>query len=379
MVHMQAKVYLDNASTTKINKEVLSSYQKLIATYFENSDALYDSGVFVKNLQENSRNAIASYFNVAANSVIFTSGASEANNMAIKGVALASKDKKHIITSSVEHASVLNSIKQLKNEFNYEVTILDVDSNGAINLNDLRKALRKDTCLVSIMYVNNEVGSINPIYEIANIVKKESNAYLHIDMVQALGKLEIILKDIDLATFSAHKIEGLKGSGLLIKKPHVNMIPLISGGQQEFGLRGGTSNALVNALFFKTMRLYLEDNKKIYIKELKEYLLEKLAEIDGILINTPKHSVDNIINFSYENIFSEVMMNALNLKGICVSAQSTCSSKSDNPSMVLKAMGFSDLRSKTCIRVSLSKHNTIEEIDYFIYSLKEIINKYGSL
>ncbi len=379
MPQVQNKIYLDNASTTKVNKDVLSSYQKLIATYFENSDALYDSSIYIKSLQEKCREAISKYFNVPLKSIIFTSGASESNNMAIKGVALANKEKKHIITSKIEHSSVMNAVLQLKEVFGYEVTFLDVNENGVINVDDLRSSLREDTCLVSIMYVNNEVGSINPINEISKLVKKESSAYLHVDMVQALGKIDIDLKDIDLASFSAHKIEGLKGSGLLIKKPHVKMIPLISGGQQEFGLRGGTSNSLVNALFYKTIRLFIENNDKKYIKKLNNYLIKELKKIEGILINTPTNSVDNIINISCENIYSEVMMNALNLKGICVSAQSTCSSNSNNPSRVLLAMGYSNLRSNTCIRISLSKDNTIEELDYFIQSLKEIINKYGNL
>ena len=375
----ERKVYFDNASTTKVNEEVLSSYQKLIATYFENSDALYDAGVNVKTMQEKSRKAIADFFNVNSNNVIFTSSASEANNMAIKGVALLNGDKKHLITSCVEHSSVLNAMYQLRDNFNYDLTILPVNTEGCIDINDLSKALRDDPCLVSIMHVNNEVGSINDIASISKLVKTKSRAVLHIDMVQSLGKVDIDLTNIDLASFSAHKIEGFKGSGFLIKKPHVKLLSLISGGQQEFGLRGGTSNSLLNAILFKTIRLYFENNDNNYIKELNSYFLDKLNKIENINLNSPVNGVSNIINFSYDKIPSEVMLNALNMKGIMVSAQSTCSSNSHNPSRVLKAMGYSDAISNSCIRVSFSVHNTYEEIDYFINCLKEVINKYGNL
>lgn len=376
---MQNKIYLDNASTTQLNEEVLSSYQKMIATYFENSDALYDSGVKVKSFQENSRKAIADFFNVPKESIIFTSGASEANNIAIKGSVFFDNDRKHIITSSIEHSSVLNAMYQLRDYFGFDLTILEVDIQGKINLETLKNSLNKNTCLVSLMYVNNEVGSINPIKEAAKIIKKNSNAIFHVDMVQALGKINIDLHDIDLASFSAHKIEGLKGSGLLIKKPHIKLLPLINGGQQEFGLRGGTSNALVNSLLYKTIRLCYENQDNNYINKLNNYFINQLLTIDGILINSPEDGVKNIINFSYEKIYSEVMMNALNNKGIMVSAQSTCASNSNNPSRVLLSMGYSNIRSNTCIRVSLSRHNTKDEIDYFITTLKEIVSKYGNI
>ncbi len=379
MHQVQTKIYFDNASTTKVNNDVLSSYKELLATYFENSDSLYDNGTKIRDMMEKSRKSIADFFKINSESVIFTSGASEANNLAIKGLCFNNPEKKHIITTSIEHSSVLNAMYQLKEYFGYDLTVLPVNSEGKVSIRNLEKALRDDTILVSIMYVNNEVGSINDIESISKLIKYKSHAYLHVDMVQALGKIDIKTDNIDLISFSAHKIEGLKGSGILIKKPHVKLLPLINGGQQEFGLRGGTSNALVNILFYKTLRLYYENRNDDYIKMLHDYLLDKLSVIDEVSINSPQDGISNIINFSVKGIMSEVLLNALNIKGIMVSAQSTCASKSGNPSKVLTAMGFSNERSNSCIRVSFSRFNTKDEIDYFIDSLKEIIKTYGSL
>lgn len=375
---MQHKIYFDNASTTALHPEVYETYCKLLKTSFYNSDALYDASVEIQQMIEKSRLAIADTFCVMNSEIIFTSGASEANNMAIKGIAFASK-KKHIITTQIEHSSVYKTCKELEEYFGYEVTYLPVNEFGCIEAKAVKEALREDTVLVSIMYVNNEVGSIQPIEEIKEIVKKESHAFFHVDGVQALGKIDINTKDIDCMSFSAHKIEGLKGSGILIKKHHVPMIPLICGGQQEFGLRGGTSNAVVQILFAKTLRLALENQKKYHqqIKNLRQKLVSELQQIDGLVMNSPEEGVMNIINFSYPLIPSEVMMNALNSKGICVSAQSTCASKQGQPSRVLKAMGYDNDRANSCIRVSLSYHNTEEEVNEFIRILKESCAKYG--
>ncbi|MEF9891855.1 MAG: cysteine desulfurase family protein [Anaerorhabdus sp.] len=381
MRRVQAKYFFDNASTTSLHDEVYKTYCELLKTKFYNSDALYDASIEIQQMIEKSRLAIADTFSVSPDEVIFTSGASESNNLAIKGIAFKNQDKKHIITTKIEHSSVYHTCEQLEELFGYEITYLDVDEHGIIAIDDLKAALRQDTVLVSIMMVNNEVGSIQPIDAIKEIVKKNSHAYLHVDAVQALGKLPIDCKDIDCISFSAHKIHGLKGSGILIKKKHVPIAPLISAGQQEFGLRGGTSNAIVNILFAKTLRLALEAQKKYngYLTELRHYMIEELEKIEGIEINSPREGVCHIVNFSYRAIPSEVMMNALNAKGVCVSAQSTCASKSGQPSRVLKAMKFDNERANSCIRVSFDEHNTKEEIDQVIIILKEICKRYGTI
>lgn len=376
---MLNRVYFDNASTTNIHPEVLKTYESLLEKYYVNSESLYNEGVEVFRMMEKARRAIAGLLSVNANDILFTSGSSESNSSAIKGVCFANKDKKHIITTNIEHSSIMNACKQMEEVFGYEVTYLPVNHEGKVTLEQVQQALRNDTAIVSIMCVNNEVGSINPIEEIAEYVKKHSHAYMHTDLTQAIGKVDIDMKNIDLASISAHKLEGLKGSGILVKKSFVPYVPLINGGEQEFGIRGGTSNVCVNMVFAKTLRLALENGKKYHddIIKMHDHLIEALKNLEGVEINSLKDSIPSTINFSYEKIPSEVMQNALNEKGFMVSARSTCDSRSDHSSYVLKAMGYSDSRASSCIRVSLSYHNTLEEVDTFIKALKEVIQQYG--
>lgn len=373
------RVYFDSSSTTDVSAEVLDTYTGLLHKYYVNSESLYREGAEINRMMEKARGAIAALFAVSPNEVIFTSGSSESNTSAIKGVCFGCPGRKHIITTNVEHSSIMNACRQMEEVFGYEVTYLPVDGTGKISASQVREALRPDTALVTVMYVNNESGSVNPIGEIARIVKKESHAYMHADLTQAVGKIEIPMENIDLASVSAHKLEGLKGSGILIRRQHVPFVPLICGGEQEFGLRGGTSNAPVNMVFAKTLRLAVENGRKYHdaVRFMHERLLAGLQEIPGIEINSPADGITGIVNFSYEKIPSEVMQNALDQAGFMVSARSTCASKSTNPSYVLKAMGFSDRRASSCIRVSISRHNTPQEIDSFLTALKEVISKYG--
>ena len=376
---MQHRIYFDNSSTTRIHPEVLKSYEQLLEKYYVNSESLYDEGSEISQMMERARGAIAGLLGVHATDILFTSGSSESNSAAVKGCAFAQQNKKHIITTNVEHSSILNACAQLEQYFGYRITYLPVDGTGRINVEDLKKALDEDTAVVSIMYVNNESGSVNPISEIAEVVKKQSHAYLHVDLTQAVGKVPLDLTNVDMASISAHKLEGLKGSGILMKKTYVPFIPLINGGEQEYGLRGGTANACADMVFAKTLRLAIENGKKyhLYIKDLRDRLVKGLLAIDGVEINSPEDAVVSTVNWSYEKIPSEVMQNALNAKGFMVSARSTCASKSDDPSYVLTAMGYSSRRASSCIRISLSYYNTEEEIDLFLTSLKEIIEHYG--
>lgn len=376
---MNRRVYFDYSSTTNVHPDVLKAYMDLLKTTYVNSESLYDEGTLVSRNLEKARNAISELLKVHPDEIIFTSGASEANSEAIKSVSFSVPEKKHIITSQIEHSSVLNACKQMEDVFNYRVTYLPVNEQGIVSVKDLKNALDNDTSVVSLMSVNNETGAINPIEEIKEIVKKTSSAYMHVDMTQAIGKVPCSFENIDLASMSAHKIEGLKGSGILVKKKHVPFVPLINGGEQEYGLRGGTNNACTNMVFAKTLRIALENEKKYhdYVQKLQTLLLDQLKEIDGVEINNPENNLCSIVNFSYENIPSEVMQNALNRMGFMISARSTCESKSNNPSYVLKAMGYSDRRASSCIRISLSYHNTEEDILDFIKALKEIISHYG--
>lgn len=372
-------IYLDYASTTPIRKEVLDTYEKLLERYYANSDSLHDLGRESAKLMEQSRANIAQLFHVLEEEIIFTSCASESNNYAIKGYAWKYMHRgKHLITTCVEHSSVHNACKQLAEHFGFEVTYLPVLENGCVDVKALKKALRKDTILVSIMMVNNETGAINPIKECADYVHANSRAAFHVDAVQALGKIPVDLSYVDMATFSAHKIYGLKGSAILYKKKMIELLPLISAGQQEFNLRGGTSNVCTNIVFAKTLRLILEEQQAHfdYVFRLNKRLRESLKEENDILINSDIQGSPYILNVSARYVGSEILLNALNERGFAVSAKSTCASKSKAISHVLMAMGLGEQRATHSIRISLSHLTTDAEVDSFASALKEVCHVY---
>lgn len=367
-------VYLDAASTTSIHPEILKDLEVLNRDYYANADSLHEMGQRVSVLIDASRKSLAKRFGVLPHEVIFTSGASESNSTAIKGIALAMRSKgNHIITSCVEHSSVMGAVEQLETVFGFDVTYLPVDENGCVTSEVLKNALRRDTVLVSIMAVNNEIGSINNIAELTQIVKKHSSAFMHVDGVQALSKHDFSLQQIDAVSFSAHKIHGIKGSGLLIKKSHVPMVPLINGGQQEHGLRGGTSDTVADILWAKTVRLADETHvrKLKYIEKLHSLLWNAFDGQQGIVINSPRDGSPYIFNMSIENVGSEIMMNALNKKGYYVSARSTCHSESNSPSEILLAIGRTPAQGLSSIRISLSSEITEADILDVIEIIKE--------
>lgn len=370
-----SKIYFDNVSTTSLNKDVQKTYFELLDKYYCNSDALYNDGVEIHNLQEKGREHIADLIGVKKDEIIFTGGASESNNLAIKGLCFRYPEKKHIITSIYEHSSVYNAVKQLEMSFGYDVTYLMPNKDGQIDPKDIKDALRADTILVSIMFVNNEIGVINNIEEIKKIVKRNGGTYFHSDITQGFCKEDIDLSDIDLASLSAHKIHGLKGSGILIKKSNVELLPLISGGQQEMGIRGGTSNALVNIVLAKTIRIALENKEKYkeYLNELREYFIKKVSEIDNVQIHIYKRSLKTLFSLTTP-VPSEVLVNGFNSKDIMISSKSTCSSKSKNMNRTLSNVGIDEDHT---VRVSLDFNNTKEEIDKFVEVLKELTKNYG--
>ena len=367
-------IYLDYVSTTPLRKEILETYNNLLNKYFANADSMHSLGFEVNTLMEKSRSLIADLLHVKETELFFTSGASESNNTAIKGCAFAYANRgKHIITSSIEHSSVYNAFVQLRDVFGFEVDFISVDEHGKLDLKELEDKIREDTILVSTMYVNNEVGTINPIQEISKIIKnKNPKTKFHVDMVQALGKIPVDLSCVNLASFSAHKIYGLKGSGLLYKDSATQLVPLISGGQQETGLRGGTSNAPVNIVLAKTIRLALEDfdYKYNYVKSLNEYLRKYLESRDDIVINTPKdHTSPYILNFSPLGYKPEVLVHDLESMGCFISTKSTCSSKKNDISRTLKAMNIDPYIAGSALRISFSHMTTKDEIDEFIQAL----------
>ena len=372
-------IYLDYVATTPLRPEVLSTYNNLLEKYFFNADSMYDKGIEVNRLMEHSRKLISEMLKVKEDELIFTSCGSESNNLATKGVAFQYQNRgKHIITTAIEHSSVYETCKELEKTFGFEVTYLKVDQKGRISLQELQDSIRDDTILVSIMYVNNEIGVINPIEEIKQIVKKYDKIKLHFDMVQALGKLPIDLTDVDLASFSAHKIYGLKGSGLLFKRRSTTIVPLINGGQQEFGMRGGTSNACSNIVFAKTLRLALEnfDNKAKHIKMINSYARKCLNQIEGVIINSDETCcISSILNFSCPGYKPEVILHDLESEEIYLSTRSACSSKSENISRIMAQLNLDKEIASSALRISFGEHTTIEDIDKFCYYLQESLRK----
>lgn len=371
-------IYLDYVSTTPIHDEVNRTYQSLLNDYFANADSLYSLGIQTSRLMEQSRYHVSKLLNVLPQELIFTSGASESNNTAIKGCAFQYQNRgKHIITSTIEHSSVYNTCLQLKDVFGFEVDFISVDSYGQVDLKELESKIRKDTILITIMQVNNEVGTIQPIEKIRKIIdQKNPQTKLHVDMVQALGKIPVDLSIVDYASFSAHKIYGLKGSGLLYKKESASLVPLINGGQQEGHLRGGTSNTATHTMFAKTLRLALENSKEKYdhVMKLNQYVRSELEKEEDIVINTPMHiSSPYIINFSCVGYKPEVILHALEEKEVYVSTKSTCSSHKDDVSKTLKAMHLSDDIAKSAIRISFSHLTTQHEVEEFIFHLRQIL------
>ena len=372
-------IYLDYVATTPLRPEVLSTYNNLLEKYFFNADSMYDKGIEVNRSMEQSPKLITEMLKVKEDELIFTSCGSESNNLAIKGVAFQYQNRgKHIITTAIEHSSVYETCKELEKTFGFEVTYLKVDQKGRISLQELQDSIRDDTILVSIMYVNNEIGVINPIEEIKQIVKKYDKIKLHFDMVQALGKLPIDLTDVDLASFSAHKIYGLKGSGLLFKRRSTTIVPLINGGQQEFGMRGGTSNACSNIVFAKTLRLALEnfDNKAKHIKMINSYARKCLNQIEGVIINSDETCcISSILNFSCPGYKPEVILHDLESEEIYLSTRSACSSKSENISRIMAQLNLDKEIASSALRISFGEHTTIEDIDKFCYYLQESLRK----
>lgn len=366
-------IYLDSASTTCVSDEIIQDVNKLLEEYYGNADSIHALGQRVSSLVEASREQIAKYLGVLPHEVLFTSGGTESNVSAIKGIAFSDMSKKHIITSNVEHSSVDETLTQLEEVFGYEIERLPVNSAGIVEVEKLKKALRDDTILVSIMAVNNEIGSVFPISEYAQTIKKYSDAYFHVDGVQAFIKEDISLKQVDAFSISAHKINGLKGSGVLVKKSNVPFVPLMSGGQQESGLRGGTLNTIAAIVFAKTIRLAKTNHQNNYekIKKMQARLISAFKDNPRIKINSPKNGTPYIFNMSIKGIKSEIMMNALSRHSIYVSARSTCHSQSNDPSHVLKAIGCSDEEALNSIRVSLHDGLKMCEIEKFIEIVQE--------
>ncbi|MBM7692904.1 cysteine desulfurase [Peribacillus deserti] len=378
---MYKLIYFDNSATTKPYKEVLDSFMKVSENFFGNPSSLHSLGAASEKLLSKSRQQIADLLQVKESEVLFTSGGTEGNNLAVKGTALIhAKRGKHMITTAVEHPSVLEAFRQLSEEFDFDVTYLEVDSQGRISAKDLLRSLRSDTILVSVMHVNNEVGTLQPIQEIGNILSKYPKVIFHVDYVQGAGKVPLDIKKckIDLLTISAHKFHGLKGSGVLYIRDGVHISPLFSGGSQEWKFRSGTENVAGIVAMAKALRMTMEMRDREISKMIKvrNQLKEGLNKIEGTVINSPeKDSAPHILNFSIPGLKSEVFVHALEEKNIFVSTTSACSSKRKTISSTVLAMFKDEARAESTVRISLSYHNTAAEAESVIAAAKEAIIK----
>ena len=375
---MDKNIYLDNAATTKLSSEVLDSMMPYLTVGYGNPSSIYSIGRESRKAIESAREQVAKALNCDTNEIYFTSGGSESDNWAIKGVAFANENKgKHIITTNIEHHAVLHTCKYLE-KYGFEITYLPVKSNGIIDINDLKKAIRKDTILISIMYANNEIGSIQPIKEIGEIAK-ENNIYFHTDAVQAIGNIPINLKElnIDLLSLSAHKFHGPKGVGVLYIKKGVNISNMIHGGGQEKNMRAGTENVAGIVGLGKAIELATIDieKKSKYLITLRERLIKGIMESipDTILNGDPINRLPGNVNVCFKYIEGESILLMLDMKGICASSGSACTSGSLNPSHVLLAIGLPHEIAHGSLRLTLSEENTQEEIEYVLETLPPII------
>lgn len=370
-------IYFDNSATTKPNSAVLETYTKVASTYFANPSSLHRFGAKSKELLDTSRKQLATMLEVLPEELIFTSGGTEGNNLAIKGLAYSYQNRgKHIITSSIEHPSVRLVMEELEQE-GFRVTYLKVDKNGVINLTELKQALSDDTILVSIMGVNNEVGSIQPLREIGQLTAERPDTFFHVDFVQGIGKIPVKIKEhhIDLLTISGHKFHALRGSGVLFKRKNVHLHPEIIGGGQEMGYRSGTENLAGTVALAKALRLALEQQQKqTDIVTIRDFLLTEIAKMPDMTVHTKKVvAAPHIVCFSAKGHRGEILVHALEKEDIYISTTSACSSKQKLASSTLKAMGVTDEEATGAVRVSLSYENRLSEAKIFIQKLQEII------
>lgn len=372
-------IYLDNGATTKPHKTVIETYTKVLEKFFANPSSIHELGGMVHDLQEEARNQIARLLSVERDEIIFTSGGTEGNNLAIKGIALAHQNRgNHIITTKAEHPSVYNTCESLK-ELGFQVTYVPVDEYGIVSVEDVEEAITDETILVSIMHVNNEIGSIQPIEDLAERLAQYPKLFFHVDAVQGLGKVPLDLRSegIDLCTFSGHKINGLKGTGVLYVKKGTSLYPLFHGGSQEHSIRAGTEHVAGNVAFSRALRL-IKEKEAIEVERLyslRKTLIDTLKTLDGVEINSPAKGAPHIVHVSVLGLKPEVVIHALYEEGIVVSTQSACSSKQFEESRVLLACGHSQARASSGIRITLSYDTTETEIEFFLERFKRIINE----
>ncbi len=376
---MNNEIYLDNSATTKPFDDVIEYVAKVSREFYGNPSSLHTKGIESENLVKKARTQIAEALKVESKDIFFTSGGTESNNLAILGYLKANpRAGKHVITSEIEHPSVLEVYKQLAQE-GYKVDYIPVDSNGIIRLDVLKDVVSNETSIISIIHTNNETGSIQPVEEICNLRKKLCpNAVIHVDAVQAFGKTVInpTTCNVDLVSFSSHKIHGPKGIGGLYIRKGLRLRPVLLGGGQEATLRSGTENVPGICGFGLASERIFSNFLDNYTKtvELRDHFVKRIKEtFEDAVVNSPENASPYIINVSFPNLKSEVLLHHLEQKNIFVSTGSACSSRKTHHSHVLKAMGVSPKYIDGAIRFSLSHANTKCELDETIEVLKEII------
>jgi len=376
-------IYLDHAATTPMDPAVIKTVNKYMKDYYGNPSSIYQTGQKSLNEISQARQSIADYINAGdLREIIFTSGGTESDNLAIKGTALARQDKgKHIITTKIEHHAVLHTCEYLEKKHGFDVTYLDVDEKGFVNIDALKDAVNDNTILVSIMTANNEIGSIQPIKEIGEFLK-DKDIYFHTDAVQALGQLDVDVQtmNIDLLSASAHKLYGPKGVGILFIKKGTKLIPQMNGGAQERNRRAGTENVPSIMGFKKAVEILKETRDEKVEKNI--FLRDKIIKgiennIDNVILNGPRGDtrLSNNVNFCFKNVEGESLLLNLDMIGIAASSGSACASGSVDPSHVLLAIGRDRTTALGSLRLSLGKDNTESDVDFLIEKLPSIISR----
>ena len=373
---MERMIYLDNSATTKPCKEAVAAAVDAMENCYGNPSSLYEFGMQAEDAVTEARQVIAKALFCREDEIYFTSCGSESNNTAILGaVRSLRRTGRHIVTTTIEHPSVLEPVAALEQE-SCEVTRLSPDKNGYISAEQIEKAVREDTVLVSVMYVNNEVGSVLPVEKIKGICKaRGSKALVHVDCVQAFGKLKINASTLgaDLISLSAHKIHGIKGAGALFVKKGIKLPAFLMGGGQEKGMRSGTEAVPAIAAFGAAVKA-LPDLKSAFeeVSRIKNYCTEKLTEFENVVVNSPENSSPYILNFSFAGYRSETLLHHLERYGICVSSGSACSK--GKGSYVLREMGLGQSLVDSALRLSFSRETTLSDIDELTEGLKTALN-----
>ncbi len=365
--------YLDYSATTPVNKEVLDSFNKVTNDFFGNPNSLHRLGVEAKEIIDEATKQIANILNIKEEEIIYTSGASESNNTAIKGICFKYQNRgKKILTTKLEHSSIYGALGYLQKN-GFIVDFIDLDENGEVDLVDLKTKLTSDTILVTISHVNSELGIKQNINEIGKLIHENSKAYFHVDMTQSIGKINVSFDNIDLASFTAHKIYGLKGIGALYLKKGIVIDNLIHGGKSTSIYRSGTPSPALIVSFSKALRLIYDniDDKYKHVESLNKYLKDNL----NCYINSTSSSIPHILNLSVLDIKPETLLHALEEYNIFISTQSACSTGDTSTSVY--AVTNDILRAKHSIRISLSYLTTFDEVEYFIKCFNEVILKYG--